>query len=129
VTKVLLPVRTWSEANQRGHWGKRARRAKKQREAARMLVRTARRYLPKVGSAAVTLTRIAPRTLDTDNLASAMKAVRDGVADALGVNDGSSRIEWRYAQERGKPGEYAVRVEIHSVPASREVQDGVNAGA
>ena len=112
MTRVLLPIRTWSEANQRVHWGKRARRAKKQREAARMFVRIARRYLPKVRSAAVTLTRIAPRSLDSDNLASAMKAVRDGVADALGIDDGSSLLEWRYAQERGKPGEYAVRVVI-----------------
>ncbi|MBE0568400.1 MAG: hypothetical protein IH577_01830 [Deltaproteobacteria bacterium] len=77
-----------------------------------MLVRIARRYLPKVRSAAVTLTRIAPRALDTDNLASGLKAIRDGVADALEIDDGSSLIEWRYAQEKGKPGEYAVRVEI-----------------
>jgi len=115
VTEVLLSVRTWSEANQRGHWGKRARRAKKQREAARLLVRAARVVLPKSGPVAITLTRIAPRALDTDNLVSGLKAVRDGLADALGVDDGSSRIEWRYAQEKGKPGEYSVRVEIRPV--------------
>ena len=119
--EVLLPVQTWSEANQRGHWGKRARRAKKQREAARLLVRAARAVLPVAGPIAITLTRIALRALDTDNLASGLKAVRDGVADALGVDDGSSRIEWRYAQERGKRGEYAVRVEIQAVP-----DDGVS---
>jgi hypothetical protein len=113
VIEVLLPVRTWSEANQRGHWGKRARRAKKQRAAARLLVRAARAVLPKSGTVAITLTRIAPRALDTDNLAAGLKAVRDGVADALRVDDGSSRIEWRYAQEKGKPDEYAVRVAIH----------------
>lgn len=112
---VLLPIRTWSEANLRIHWGKRARRAKKQRQAARLFVRAARPALPATGAIAVTLTRIAPRVLDTDNLASGLKAVRDGVADALGVNDGSSRIEWRYAQEKGKPREYAVRVEIQAV--------------
>ncbi len=67
------------------------------------------------GTVVVALTRIAPRDLDTDNLASGLKAVRDGVADALGVDDGSSRIEWRYAQERGRPGEYAVRVEIREL--------------
>lgn len=112
MTEVLLPVRTCSEANQRGHWGKRARRAKKQREAARFLVRAARVALPKSGAVVITLTRFAPRALDTDNLASGLKAVRDGVADALRVDDGSSRIEWRYAQQKGKPGEYAVRVVI-----------------
>ena len=117
---VLLPVRTWSEANLRAHWAKRARRARKQREAARLLVRAARpALLPKSGSIAITLTRIAPRVLDTDNLASGLKAVRDGVADALGVDDGSSRLTWRYEQARGKPREYAVRVEIQAVPAGR----------
>lgn len=80
-----------------------------------MLVRAARWALPASGTVAITLTRIAPRALDTDNLASGLKAIRDGVADALGVDDGSSRIQWRYAQERGKPGEYAVRVEIGAV--------------
>lgn len=119
MTEVLLPVRTWSEANQRGHWGKRARRTKKQREAARLLVRAARWVLPKSGTIAITLTRIGPRVLDSDNLASALKAVRDGVADALRVDDGSSRIEWRYAQERGKAGEHAVRVEIHELKPVR----------
>jgi crossover junction endodeoxyribonuclease RusA len=114
MTEVLVPVRTWSEANQRGHWGKRARRAKKQREAARLLVRAARFALPKSGNVRIMLTRIAPRALDSDNLASGLKAMRDGVADALGIDDGSGRIEWRCAQERGRPGEYAVRVQIHS---------------
>ncbi|MBE0559117.1 MAG: endodeoxyribonuclease RusA [Proteobacteria bacterium] len=124
--EVLLPVRTWSEANLRGHWGKKARRAKKQRQAARLLVRTARVALPKFGSIAITLTRIAPRALDTDNLASGLKAVRDGVADALGVDDGSSRTKWRYAQERGKPGEFAVRVEIRAVPDDGAPPQGRN---
>jgi hypothetical protein len=64
------------------------------------------------GTVSITLTRIAPRALDTDNLSSGLKAVRDGVADALNVDDGSSHIQWRYAQERSKPGEYAVRVAI-----------------
>ncbi len=113
MTEVLLPVRTWSEANLRGHWGKHARRAKKQREAARLLARAARVVLPTSGPVAITLTRIAPRALDTDNLASGLKAVRDGVADALQVDDGSARIEWRYTQDRGNPSEYAVLVAIH----------------
>ena len=60
----------------------------------------------------VTLTRIAPRKLDCDNLRGALKAVRDGVADWLGVDDGSERITWKYAQERGKPKWHSVRVEV-----------------
>jgi hypothetical protein len=60
----------------------------------------------------ITLTRIAPRRLDSDNLARSLKAVRDGIADAIGVDDGDPRLEWRYAQEQGAVREYAVRVEV-----------------
>lgn len=109
MTHVLLPIRTWSEANLRQHWAKRARRARSQRQTAKLLLRSATRP---DGPVAITLTRIAPRALDSDNLAAALKAVRDGVADALGVDDGSAQIDWRYAQRRGEPGEYAVAVEI-----------------
>ena len=60
----------------------------------------------------VVLTRIAPRDLDTDNLASAFKATRDGVADWLGVDDGSKDLDWQYAQRRGGAGEYMVEIEV-----------------
>lgn len=111
--RIDLPIRTVSEANARGHWSKKAKRAKGQRHIAWAHVfsfGTAKRRecLPGV----VTLTRIAPRALDGDNLQSALKAVRDGVADALGVNDADPRVTWQYAQERGKARQYGVRVEI-----------------
>ena len=112
---VLLPIRTWSEANLREHWAQRARRARKQRLAARLLVRAADNMEDASSSSTqitIILTRIAPRRLDSDNLASSLKAVRDGVADALGIDDGSERIDWRYAQRKGKPREYAILVEI-----------------
>ena len=115
MTEVFLPIRTWSEANLREHWAKRARRVRKQRQAARLLVRAAGNMADTSvlsGPITRTLTRIAPRTLESDNLAGSLKAVRDGVADALGVDDGCSRIEWRYDQRKGKPHEYAVLVEI-----------------
>jgi hypothetical protein len=112
--RVLLPIKTLSEANLREHWGKRARRAKKQREAARMYVR-ARLLCAGIilnSHLTISLTRIAPRALDSDNLAGSLKAVRDGIADALGMNDGSPLLEWRYFQTKGRPREYAVLVEI-----------------
>jgi len=119
MTEVLLPIRTWSEPNLRGHWGRRARRAHKQREAARLLVRAALVPLPPLDpprsgrrKIIVRLTRIGPRRLDSDNLAAALKHVRDGVADALGLDDGDERLRWLYAQRNGRPGEFAVLVEI-----------------
>ena len=109
---VMLCVRTESEANLREHWAKRHRRSKAQREEAyyRFLhLKPVAATFPKIS---VTLTRVAPRKLDSDNLTRSMKAIRDGIADALGVNDGSSRIDWRYAQTKGQPKQYGVMVEI-----------------
>lgn len=97
-----LHIRVVSEANQRGHWTAKARRAKAQRQAAyaALPAMVATLPLPLV----VTLTRCEPRKLDTDNLAGAFKAVRDGVADALGNDDGDPRIEWRYDQRKPERG-------------------------
>jgi len=61
----------------------------------------------------VTLTRIAPGTLDTgDNLSAALSAVRDGVADALRTNDRDPLVTWAYGQRRGAAREYGVEVRI-----------------
>lgn len=59
----------------------------------------------------VTLTRLGPRKLDSDNLAGSFKAIRDGVADALGIDDGSELIQWEYRQEKSK--ECSVVIEIN----------------
>lgn len=58
----------------------------------------------------ITLTRLAPRTLDDDNAIGSMKSARDGVSDALGVDDSDPRLTWRYGQEKAR--DYSVRVEI-----------------
>lgn len=59
------------------------------------------------------MTRVAPsKGLDFDNLVSSAKACRDGIADALGVDDADARVTWHYAQRRGKPREYAVEVRV-----------------
>ena len=105
---MILPIPTVSEANVREHWSRKARRAKAQRSAAFFYVR--KHPLPCV----VTLTRVAPRVLDDDNLRGALKAVRDGVADRLGVDDGSPEVEWRYGQRRGLPRQYGVEVSIEA---------------
>lgn len=64
----------------------------------------------------IQITRIAPRALDSDNMVASAKSVRDGVADWLGVDDGSPLIDWRYAQERGKPKTYGVRIQFTEWP-------------
>jgi hypothetical protein len=60
----------------------------------------------------VELTRIAPRALDDDNLRGALKAVRDGVADVLGIDDRDPRVVWDYEQAHGAPREYGVKIVI-----------------
>lgn len=72
----------------------------------------------------VTLTRIAPRSLDSDNLASAAKACRDGISDALGIDDGAKGLTWLYAQRKGKPHEVALEVRIQRVQADTVQADG-----
>lgn len=105
---LLIPIKTVSTLNQREHWAKRARRARSERMLASMV--TPRRLdLPLT----VSLTRIAPRALDGhDNLSSSFKAIVDGICDRLEIDDRDPRITFRYSQERGKPKEYAVRIEI-----------------
>lgn len=107
---VMLPIKTISEANSRDHWAKKASRVKQHRAAAKALTKS--HPLPCI----VTLTRYSPGTLDTDNLNSALKAARDGVADKLGVPDNDPRIEWRYAQAKAKRGEFGVQIRIEAKP-------------
>ena len=111
----LLTVQTGihvvSEANTREHWRPKADRAAAQRFAAAAICRTTF-GAPPGPPLFVKLTRIAPREFDTDNLAGAFKAVRDGIADWLEINDRDKRVRWSYGQEKGKPKSYAIRIEI-----------------
>ena len=113
---VLIPLRTVSGANAREHWRTKAARVKRERMVVAWFLRAhdaSLRWAREPGLLVVTLTRIAPRTLDTDNLASALKAVRDEAATYLGVTDApGAPVTWRCEQERGEPRQYAVRVRI-----------------
>lgn len=104
---IELPLRIESTPNRREHWSVKARRTKLERMA---MIAVPAHPLP----CAVTITRIAPRTLDSDNLAAGCKGVRDGIADRLGVKDNDPRVTWHYKQARGRAKEYAVRIEIEA---------------
>ncbi len=108
---AFLPLTVVSTANMREHHMARARRAKLHRETARWALS---RYpvAPGAGPVTITLIRIAPRKLDDDNLQSAFKASRDGVADWLGVDDGHPSLTWLYAQRKGLPNQYGAEVVI-----------------
>ena len=109
--KITIPIKTVSEANAHTHWRIRAKRAKEQRGLAALLCR-AEIGTPPAVPLTITITRLAPGTLDSDNLAGSQKHVRDGIADWLGVDDRSPLIDWRYAQEKAARGVYFVRIEI-----------------
>ena len=119
---LRIPLRTVSESNQREHWARRAKRAKAQRSTIYYALRAAWCMLPETPyplylPTVATLTRIAPRALDSGNLESSLKAVQDGVADWLvgGYGKGQDRqpgLRWRYAQRRGGPREYAVEISV-----------------
>jgi hypothetical protein len=108
----FLLIKTVSEANRRDKWDA-IRRAKMQREAAYLFFTASFRANPPTPPVVVTMKRfgVGTRLLDDDNLRRALKAVRDGIADALGVDDGSlSQVRWEYQQEKGK--HYGIHVTI-----------------
>ena len=107
---VQLPLKTPSMANLRLHWAAKARVVKQQREAVALaLCGLPRHTMP----AKVTLTRLAPRKLDDDNLASSLKGVRDAIAEWMKVDDGSDQYQWVCKQEKSKTA--CVRIEITEI--------------
>lgn len=113
-----LPIRVRNLLNERVHWRTRARYNKQIREPAMLFAQNILSDVPKPKGCryVVTLTRHSrtAKKMDCDGLQAAMKPVRDGIADALGIDDGSERIEWKYGEK--KTGEYAVEVMIEVQP-------------
>lgn len=106
---IEFPIHVRSTANLREHWSATAKRAKLHRQIVGYVMNgQPKPDLPCI----VRFIRIAPRELDDDNCVSGFKACRDGFADWLGIKDNDPRVSWEYAQIKGKPRQYAVRVEI-----------------
>lgn len=110
---VCLPLRLVSELNDRSHWSVKAKRAAEQRSVTRMRLAGERAW-PLSLPVLVTITRIGPRALDGDNLQASAKHVRDGVADALGVNDANPWVIWVYTQRASRKG-FGVEIEVREV--------------
>lgn len=107
-----LPFKTGRGLNDRLHWAVRTRHVKEQRTVTAAFLR--RRSLPL--PAIVTLTRYSRGTLDDDNLQGALKAVRDGVADAFRLSDNDSQLTWVYAQRSCKGGQFGVEIAVAPRP-------------
>ena len=104
-----LPIRTVNPLNTREHWAKRAKRSKSERESAYWL--TPEPYLvTSQRPVIVFLERVGKRKMDDDGLSASFKAIRDGIASKLGIDDGSEDIRFVYSQRVYK--RYYVEVTI-----------------
>lgn len=100
--------------NARGHWSAKAKKAKAYRSACYLLTIQARIKAP-AGRAVLALEFVPPdrRSRDDDNLVAAFKSGRDGIAEALGVDDRQFVTEFRMSADTYKGG--CVRVTIREV--------------
>lgn len=114
---VIINIKTKGGMNAREHFGARAKRVKFERQQTRWMLNSIKRpALP----CSVLLTRVSWSSgLDDDNLASALKSVRDEIAAWLGVDDRDrATVRYRYAQRRSSgPKQDAVMIEFGE-PAS-----------
>lgn len=101
-----ISQRAQSTANLREHWSAKAKRIKSQRQAAMLKCP----HWTEGALLVIELTRLGPRELDGDNLQSALKGTRDGLAARLKIDDGSPLVRWEYRQKKG---EYEIRVRIY----------------
>ncbi len=112
ISRHEVQIATISEANNANqHWSIKHKRAKKQKDALILWFSGARRKdLASAGmDPHINLIRVSPRRLDSDNLISAFKAVRDQLAALIkpgyapGRADDDGDITWSYDQQAGKP--------------------------
>lgn len=114
---AVIPIHTLSEMNMRQHYGTKSVRTKSHRNTVRICVGMQLlkfRHTPRPTSdlMVILMERHSPRMLDGDNLGGALKAVRDGTADALGLKDDRERddLDWECAQEQSKSHEVVVSI-------------------
>ena len=112
-----LPIKTASESNSTEHWTVKSKRHKLQKGWIKWAFHQDKPIIAM--PCTIVVTRIAPRALDChDNLPMSLKWVCDSIADnlfpgkAAGRADDCKDIKWEYRQEKGKPREYAVKIEI-----------------
>lgn len=116
IFETVLQIRIASSANLAEHHFVKRKREKPQLFKILLALKPQTITLP----CCIVLTRIAPRELDDDdNLRYAFKSHKDKIADILipglapGRADGDKRLQWKYAQEKGKPKEYAMKIQIY----------------
>lgn len=109
--ECILPIRIVSEANAREHWSVKRKRIELQHSIVRYYAADLRHVHHPT---AVLLVRLAPKFLDSDNLVSGFKAVRDAIAEVYGVDDADWRegaLQWDVPRQE-KSAAYGVGVVV-----------------
>ena len=112
----IVPVKIVSEANNRDHWRTKWARGKRLKKYTQIYWNNTFKDKIKL-PVEIKLVRIAPRSLDYDNLVISFKSVVDCIADiivpgmAMGQADSTPGLKFSYAQEKAK--QYGFRVEVH----------------
>lgn len=97
--------------NARVHWSKKSRASRQYRAVCFVRCRQAKLRAP-AGKALLVLEFVPPnrRRRDDDNLVAAFKSGRDGLADALGIDDSCFVTQFSVSDEVVKGGAVRVRV-------------------
>jgi hypothetical protein len=112
-----IPIKIVSLSNQREHWAARHARNKRYKKAMNLYLQE---DLSKINPKLIVLTRVAPRSLDKDNLVASQKFVIDYICDRIhpGKKWGHADKElgeiFEFKQRKGAPKEYALEVEIYA---------------
>lgn len=120
MTELTLP---WPPAacspNARVHWARKSKAAKSYRAACHLLAKQAGIKAPE-GEALLMIEFVPPdrRRRDDDNLLAMFKAGRDGLADALGIDDNVFATQIRVSKETTKGGAVRVRIEAQKGAAA-----------
>lgn len=100
--------------NARVHWARRSKAAKAYKQACYLLTKQAGIQAPE-GRVLLALEFVPPdrRRRDDDNILAAFKSGRDGIADALGIDDSRFVTQFSVSQEPVNGGAVRVRISEH----------------
>jgi crossover junction endodeoxyribonuclease RusA len=110
--------------NARVHWARKGKAAKKYRADCHLLTKAAGITITWDGPAHLWITFYPPdkRARDDDNLIASFKSGRDGIADALGIDDKRFRIHPWVSDEVRKGGAVEVAITAGAEAANRQTE-------
>lgn len=107
--RIVIPgMQLVSAANVHAHWRVRHKHVATERAVVRAMLGP---RMPQSPTWHVVIAIRRPRAMDTDNMAMACKAMRDEIADWLGLDDRTDRIAWTIRDD-GPIGVRAHQVEV-----------------